>query len=278
MNPPLISVLIPTYNRVTTLEQCVRSAQAGGYDRLEIIISDNASTDGTQELAHRLAAEDPRIVFLEHASNLGPLPNWRACLERASGDYVHWLWSDDWVEPGFYEKMLSKLTVNMRCVAICSAKIVDPVNNTWHIICSMPNAGHGRDELLKSAFKGWLLPVSPAAALLPMESVRRHFTTVIRTASGLNCNQRAIGCDAIMIMGAIMDANLVVFFPEPLVNFRQSPASITCSTNKRFLAAHYAWARISWGRSHRLPRTWMLFDFVRLLHDRRIMAFIRGII
>ena len=277
MNPPLISVLIPTYNRVTTLEQCVRSAQAGGYDRLEIIISDNASTDGTQELARRLAAEDPRIVFLEHASNLGPLPNWRACLERATGDYVHWLWSDDWIEPRFYEKMLSKLTDKKLCVAICAARIIEPVNNIWYITCSMPNAGQGRDELLKIAFKGWQLPVSPAAALLPMESVRRHFTIEIPKVSGLDCNHRAIGCDAIMIMGAILDANSVVFFPEPLVNFRQSPASITCSTNKRFLAAHYAWARISWGRSHCLPRRWMLFDFVRLAHDWRVAAVIRGL-
>jgi glycosyltransferase involved in cell wall biosynthesis len=276
MNPPLISVLIPTYNRVTTLEQCVRSAQAGGYDRLEIIISDNASTDGTQELARRLAAEDPRIVFLEHASNLGPLPNWRACLERATGDYVHWLWSDDWIEPGFYEKMLALMASRGRRVAMAAARVIDPVRGLWRIRFSMPDADLPRDELLALAFKGMDLSASPAACLLPMDSVRRHFTESIPLTRSLDCNRRAIGCDMVMILGAIFDHGAVAFCPEPLVNFRESADSISCTTDKAALGAHYAWARITWGKKRGLPRRWFAYDMMRLARYRCWTALIRA--
>lgn len=277
MTHPLISVLIPAYNRATTLEQCVRSAQAGGHDRLEIIISDNASTDETLAVAQRLAEEDNRIVVLSHASNRGPIANWRACLERASGEWVHWLWSDDWVEPGFYATMLASMATRNARVGFCAAKVVEPTSGIWHISGSMPDAGQGREELLTAIFRGGAISVSPAAALLPMDSVRRHFTASIPVVSGLECNLRAIGCDVIMIMGAIWDTGVVAFCPQPLVNFRISPSSISCSTDKRLLSVHYAWARIYWGRTHGLPRKWMLYDYARLIRGGRFAAAVRGL-
>lgn len=276
--PPTISVLVPTFNRAGTLEQCIGSLAAGGHDRLQVVISDNASTDGTQAIAHRLAAADPRITVIEHAANRGPLPNWRACLERASGDYVHWLWSDDWIEPGFYALLLEAMARGDRRVGLAAARVINPETGLWRIRYSMANLGLGRDELLALGLKGLDLPASPAAALLPIDSVRRHFTESIPVAAGLDCNRRAIGCDALMILGAILDHGGAAFRPEPLVNFRESASSISCATDPAALGAHYAWARIAWAKAHRLPRAWMAYDLLRLARHRRWTALARALI
>ena len=277
-NEILISVLIPTYNRVTTLEQCVRSAQAGGYDRLEIIISDNASTDGTQELARRLAAEDPRIVFLEHAKNLGPLPNWRACLERATGDYVHWLWSDDWVEPAFYRTLMDGLDRYQAQVAIAAARITNPEEGWWYIANSFPNRPIPKDQWMRRMLAGSTGPVSPAAALLPIESCRRHFTNSIPVHGDIDCNRRAIGCDALMIIGAIHDNAAVYSHPDPLVNFRAHSGSITMSSGNDIIRTHYAWARLQWRKMHGYSRSHVALDVARLIASHHFIAAMRGIL
>lgn len=275
---PLISVLIPTFNRFHTLEQCVRSVLNNHYRELQIVISDNGSTDETLSLARKLASQDDRIVVVGHTANQGPLANWRLCLDNARGELIHWLWSDDWVEPDFYVTMTSRMAARKACMAMCAAKVVNPEANLWHIVGSNPDIVRSKEELLKIALRGSNFIVSPAAALLPSESVRQHFTCSIPAMSGLNCNIRAIGCDIIMILGAIMYVDAVVFCPEPLVNFRQSASSITCQTDLSVLASHYAWARIYWARKQGIPRHWLAYDYLRLARNGRYSAMVRGLL
>lgn len=273
---PAISVLVPAYNRADTLEQCVRSALAGGYANLRVVISDNASTDGTQTVARRLAADDPRITVIEHAVNRGPLPNWGTCLERATGDYVHWLWSDDWVEPGFYRTLVDGMEREGAQMALAAARIICPEAG-WSFIgySNRPNPAH---ELLRLALEGFHLPQSPASALLPLASVRRHFTDAIPVRGGLDCNRRAIGADALMILGALLDAERVYVHPDPLAFFRAGPTSITTTSGGRVLSSHYAWARLWWSRRHGIPRSWNWADLLRLLRAGHPVTALRALL
>lgn len=94
---PLVSVCIPTYNHGRYLGRCLRSILAQTYDRLEVIVSDNASTDDTPGIVAALA--DPRLRYSRTDENIGGFPNWNRCLGMASGDFVAIYHSDDLYEP-----------------------------------------------------------------------------------------------------------------------------------------------------------------------------------
>ena len=278
MTSPLISVLIPAYNRATTIEQCIRSALAGGEPQIEIIVADNGSSDATVAVVEGLIREDARISLIRHASNQGPLANWRSCLDQATGHYVHWLWSDDWIEPGCYRILLDGMRQHDCQVGLCAARIIDPVAGWYHLKYSLASLDHGRDRLLKQGLEAFFLPLSPAAALLPRASVLRHFHSDIPVVRRIDCNRKAMGADAVMILGAILDCERVHFHPEALVNFRHEESSITVSHAAGLRNAHYAWARAWWARRHGLPRSWSFFDYLRLLHDRHFLSLAWGVV
>jgi len=93
--PPKISIIIPTFNRVLMLAEALDSALAQTYERLEIIVSDNASSDGTGELLARYQ-HDPRLRCHRNPVNLGMVGNWRqAVRDLATGDFFLILSDDD---------------------------------------------------------------------------------------------------------------------------------------------------------------------------------------
>ena len=93
--PPLVSIIIPVYNRKKLVVESVESALIQGYGNFEVVISDNCSNDGTWEECIRRYESDPRVVLVRNSENIGPVPNWLAAALAASGDYVKILFSDD---------------------------------------------------------------------------------------------------------------------------------------------------------------------------------------
>lgn len=90
---PLISVIIPTFNRATLLPRALQSARQQTYPNLEILVVDDASTDNTREVV--AASGDPRIKYLRHDSNRGGAVARNTGLKAARGDYMAFLDSDD---------------------------------------------------------------------------------------------------------------------------------------------------------------------------------------
>lgn len=94
-NAPLVSVCIPTFNRAGCLEKAITSAQKSDFPNLEIIVSDNASNDSTEELCRQKAKSDVRIRYFRHPKNLGPTANFEFARTQAKGKYFLWLGDDD---------------------------------------------------------------------------------------------------------------------------------------------------------------------------------------
>ena len=90
----LVSVIIPAYNAVETLERALRSVMAQSHDTLEIFVVDDGSTDHTAELARDTAKGDPRVRVLSQA-NSGVAAARNLALRQASGSFVGWLDADD---------------------------------------------------------------------------------------------------------------------------------------------------------------------------------------
>jgi hypothetical protein len=108
MSRPLVSVAIPTWNRISWLRAALASAQAQTYEPLEIVVSDNASTDGTAEMVRELARGDDRIKLFVNETNIGPV-NYVAVLQRCRGEYVKFLNDDDVLVPGAVARLAAPL-------------------------------------------------------------------------------------------------------------------------------------------------------------------------
>src|SRR5437588_11637496 len=72
---PAVSVGMPVYNMAATIREAVMSLLAQTFTDFELLIGDNASTDGTEEICRELAASDTRIRYVRHSENLGPTAN-----------------------------------------------------------------------------------------------------------------------------------------------------------------------------------------------------------
>ncbi len=106
---PLASIGIPTYNRVAFLERAVESVLAQDYSNLELVISDNASTDETETYCRKLCTRDARVRYIRQPENRGITKNFRAVLEHSRGTYFMWLGDDDWLDKSFLSQCMQYL-------------------------------------------------------------------------------------------------------------------------------------------------------------------------
>ncbi|MBQ2769164.1 MAG: glycosyltransferase [Clostridia bacterium] len=102
-----ISVIVPVYNIVGYLEECVNTILKQTYPHLEIILIDDGSKDGSGELCDRLAEQDTRIRVI-HKENGGVSLARNVGLDNATGDFVAFVDGDDYVDERIYEKLLNK--------------------------------------------------------------------------------------------------------------------------------------------------------------------------
>ena len=116
---PKVSVVISSYNRARLLDEAVRSVMAQDYPNLEIIIAEDGSTDGSIEVARRIAQEDTRIVPLLAPENQGMSRNYNAGLARCTGEYIAILAGDDLVLPAKISRQVEFLAQN-RQYGLCS--------------------------------------------------------------------------------------------------------------------------------------------------------------
>jgi len=104
-----VDVLVPTYNRSVMLRQCLESIQAQTYTDIRVIIGDNRSDDDTRAVAQDFCDRDSRFNYVRNSTNLGLFGNVNALVARATALYVHIMHDDDWLEPCFYERMITGL-------------------------------------------------------------------------------------------------------------------------------------------------------------------------
>lgn len=113
-----LSVIIPAYNSEKTIIKCINSIQNQDYKDLEIIVVDDGSSDDTVKLIYNMMKTDKRIVLLSQKNKGAALARKRGIL-NASGTYIGFVDSDDWIESEMYSGMMSKAIETDADVVFC---------------------------------------------------------------------------------------------------------------------------------------------------------------
>lgn len=122
---PLISVVITTFNRCKLLEKSLLSVINQTYKNLEIIIADNHSIDGTEELCKKYVQKDSRIKYFRHDKNIGMSANSTFSNLKTTGKYVHILCDDDWIDRDFIEICCREIEKHPDYSFICPTVLIE---------------------------------------------------------------------------------------------------------------------------------------------------------
>ena len=237
---PRVSIVIPSYNHERFVARAIESAFAQTYQDFEIVITDDASTDGSVDVLSSYASKDPRIrLFLNRFNYETHAVN--HCIQHSSGDYVAMLSSDDEFFPKKLEKQVDFLDRHPEVAAIFTqARIVDEQGRDFpepsHFYCTIfqqPN--RSRYEWLRHFFfKGNCL-------CHPSVLIRRSAYDTLGLYNPL--------------MGALDDLDMWVrvclhheihVLPDTLVNFRvrDGHANVSADTPENFRRGQYELIKI----------------------------------
>ena len=147
---PLVTIAIPTYNRADSyLKQSLKSAVSQTYSNIEIIVSDNCSTDNTETVIRDFA--DPRIRYFKQGVNIGANNNFNFLLKQANGDYFLLLQDDDLIDSDFIETCMKSVNYNTNVGIIrTGTREIDSQGNVFYESLNMVG-GLSTDNF----FKGW---------------------------------------------------------------------------------------------------------------------------
>lgn len=126
----LISVIVPIYNVEQYLEKCLNSIINQTYKALEIILIDDGSTDNSGKICDEFALRDDRIKVIHH-ENEGVASARNIGITNATGDFIMFVDSDDYIEPNTAEFLINQIHEFSADIATCGFKYADTNGNTW---------------------------------------------------------------------------------------------------------------------------------------------------
>ena len=133
---PQVSIGMPVFNGEKFICEALDSLLAQTFTDFELIISDNASTDGTEAICGEYAAKDSRIRYVRQAENLGPAANFKYVLDVAVGEYFMWAAADDLWAPNFIDKcrhmLINDKYAGMAMMAyVCTSRLSGLFNRSF---------------------------------------------------------------------------------------------------------------------------------------------------
>lgn len=242
----LVSILIPTYNREKYIAEALDSALAQTYENIEIIVSDNASTDRTVDIVNEYIKRDARIRLFQNEENVGPVLNWKVCLDQACGVYSKILWSDDLIAPDYLVKTIGLFEEEGELAFVFTKvqvgetlnKIESTLYNAFETTGIYPSS-----DFVNGIMQQAPLPCSPGCAIFKTKVLKNSF--VMENDLFVNRYlENGAGPDLLMFLMAARLVPMFGYISDPLSFFRDHAASITIASDSQQLGLDYARAII----------------------------------
>lgn len=179
---PRVSIGLPVYNGEEFLEEAIDSILSQTYEDFELIISDNASTDLTEKICRRYAAQDARIVYSRNAQNIGGMNNANLTFRRSRGEYFRFAGHDDRCAPTFLERLVTELDTRPD-ITICYSATVQIDGQGDEIGVCYPTEGTAVTAV--GRFRELVLSPNPGGAIygLIRSDILRQ-TSLLRSYTG----------------------------------------------------------------------------------------------
>ena len=149
----LVTIIIPVYNTEKYLEHCLLSVCSQTYKNIEIIIINDASTDGSLDIINRYKEKDDRIILVNQPDNCGNGKGRNLGIRMAHGEYIMFVDSDDSIVPDAVEKLVRKVTLKRSQVVVLGYNFVRIEKNNKREVCKemLPRItkSETHDELFK---------------------------------------------------------------------------------------------------------------------------------
>ena len=148
---PLVSVVTPVHNTAEYLTDCIRSVLAQSYQAWEYVIVNNASTDGSREIAESFAAQDSRIRIVDTNHLLPQVQNYNFTLRQISpaSRYCKMVQADDWIYPVCLQEMVALAETDPQIAIVGAYRLANDFVFDHGLVCSGPDAAKtvvaGRD-------------------------------------------------------------------------------------------------------------------------------------
>ena len=200
MEDKKISIIVPVYRAERYLRKCVDSILAQTHKNLEVILVDDGSPDGCPALCDECAQRYPSVVKVIHKENGGVSSARNAGLDAATGDYIGFVDSDDWIEPDMYEFLLDVALKQQADIAQCGYCSDSPEHNGFWAGVRGETAGDGAwgaEQLLCGDF---------SFVSLCTKLTRRELFQEVRLDTSLHCCE-----DMLAVFGLMKQAQKVVF-------------------------------------------------------------------
>lgn len=206
---PLVSVGLPVYNGASLIRRALDSLLAQDYPNFELIVSDNASTDGTWDILQEYAARDARIRLYRSTRNEGAAHNFNRVYELSGGEYFMWAAHDDWWEAAFISTCLEHMSQQPDVVVCYTAQTAFSTGQQQSEL-DHPEAWRRARSLLLT----WPTPAVAIYGLFRRAALRPALPP-------LNLE----GPDAVMLLHMAL-AGRIVILPENLHHYTRAPRSI----------------------------------------------------
>ena len=242
---PLISILIPVFNRQEIVVQTIESALNQTYPNVEVVIVDNCSTDDTYRIIHEMGQAHSRLRVYQNETNLGAVRNWRKCLDYSKGRFIKILFSDDLMAPTFCEQAFPFLNDHSDVgFVFTAAKIFDEDSEIRSVAHAIGSTGtYQTARFIRETLTRRRFPVSPANALFRRQDVEKNLLVDIPNRPNIDLVQRAVGSDVLLYLLTSGDYPKFGFISEPLSYFRSHEGSISASFSRADITILYSLAK-----------------------------------
>lgn len=220
MSHPLVTIAIPTYNRLDYLKEAVASASAQTYRHLEILVGDDGPTSTIPFWIREAQVREPRLRYQKNEKNMGLAGNWNCVARAARGEFIIIIGDDDRLRPTFVEKLVPLLTPEID-VAFSNHDLIDPAGRVLAEESKAHNIYYGRSRLPSGILASSELAVWNNSIPMSASLIRRSRILEFPFSEELNTPEIELFLKIARSRGSF------TFFPETLAEYRIHPGSAT---------------------------------------------------
>lgn len=220
-----LSIIVPIYKIEEFLPHCIESILSQTFQDFELILVDDGSPDRCPSICDKYAKEDSRIKVI-HKPNGGLVSARKAGLQIAKGEYVGYVDGDDWIEPEFYEKLMTTAIENDADI-VASGFLKDIGDNCTLKINPIPCHNYSKNEIEHDIIPNMMFDSENFEPGLFTYVWNKIFRRSVFFPTQMNVpNSISLGEDAACVYPAVLNANRICIIEDCLYHYRQRADSM----------------------------------------------------